>query len=150
MILDKQNMFSEAQAVTASAVSANTLDLSLARDIGPGEDLSIFVAVDETAASAGATTVEFQVISSAAAALTSPTVLMSSGPIGKSELTAGRKLIELKVPRAILLAQPVGQRYIGLNYVVAVANLSAGKFTAGIIVDFQDQKKDYASGFSIT
>jgi hypothetical protein len=150
MILDKQNMLSEAQAVTASAVSTNTIDLSLARDIAAGEDLSIFVAVDEAATASGSATVDFQVISSAAANLGSPTVLSATGPIGKAELTLGRKLIELKVPRAVLLAQPVGQRYLGIQYVVATGPLTAGKFTAGIVVDFQDQKVAYASGFSIT
>jgi len=150
MFLDKQNMLSEAQAVTASAVSTNTIDLGVARDIAPGEDLSIFVAVDVAALAAGAATVEFQVISSAAAALTSPTVLSSTGPIGKAELTLNRKLIELKVPRAVLLAQPVGQRYLGIQYVVATGPLTAGSFTAGIVVDFQDQKQLYASGFSVT
>jgi hypothetical protein len=149
MILDKQNMFSEAQAVTATAVSTNTIDLSLARDIGAGEDLSVFITVDEAAVSAGATTVDFQVISSAAAALTSPTVLAELPAVPKADLTLGRKAMEIKVPRATLLAQPVGQRYLGLNYVVNTANLSAGKFTAGIVKDFQDEKKLYASGYTV-
>jgi hypothetical protein len=149
MFLDKQSMLSEAQAVTASAVSANTIDLLTARDIAPGEDLSVFIAVDATATAAGAATVDFQFISSAAAALTSPTVLAATGPIGKAELTAGRKLIELKVPRAALLAQPVGQRYVGIQYVVATGPLTAGAFTAGVVVDFQDQKQTYASGFVV-
>jgi len=150
MILDKQNMLSEAQVVTASAVSTNTIDLGVARDIGAGEELSFFITVDETAVSAGATTVEFQVISSAAAALTSPTVLGGSGPIAKAELTLGRKVIELKVPRAALLAQPIGQRYLGVQFAVLVANLSAGKFTVGIAADFDDKNKIYPTGFAIT
>lgn len=149
MILDKQNMLSEAQAVTSTAVSTNTLDLGSARDIGAGEDLSVFIDVDVAATAAGAATVDFQVIISAAANLSSPTILGSSSPIGKAELTLNRKPIEIKIPRAALLAQPVGQRYLGLQYTVATGPLTAGTFTAGIIVDMQDMKKDYASGFAV-
>lgn len=150
-ILDSLLRVSAAQAVTATAVSTNTIDLSLARDIGAGEDLSFFISVDVAATAVGAATVDFQVITSAAAALTSPTIIGSSSPIGKAELTLNRKPIEIKIPRATLLAQPLGQRYLGLQFTVATGPLTAGTFTVDVGVDFSDGgTKAYASGFSVT
>lgn len=151
MILDKQNQLSSAQVVTSTAVSTNTIDLGTARDIGAGEELSIAVTVDVSAAAAGSATVDFQVISSAAANLSSPTVLSATGPIGKADLAAGRKTIELKVPRHVLASQPIGQRYIGIQYVVASGPLNAGSaFSAHVVKDFQDQKMIYPIGYSLT
>ena len=150
MFLDAQNLVSSAQAVTASAVSTNTIDLSQARDVGVGEELKFAITVDVAATAVGAATVTFQVISSASAALTSPTVLAQTDAIGKAELTLGRKPIELSILRATLLAQPIGQRYLGLQYTVATGPLTAGSFTAGIVVgSFQDVNKNYPAGYAI-
>lgn len=149
MIADAQNQLSAAQVVTASAVSTNTLDLGVARDIGSA-DLKVSITVDEAVTAVGAATVNFQVISSAAAALTAPTVLGQTDAIGKAELTLARRPIIVNIPRSVLLAQPVGQRYLGLQYTVATGPLTAGKFTANIVLDVQDiGKGNYASGFTI-
>jgi hypothetical protein len=149
MFLDKQLAVSEAQAVTVTAVSTNTIDLSTARDLG-ASDLNVVITVDEAATAAGAATVQFQIISSAAANLGSPTILGQTDAIAKTELTLGRKPIILKVPRAILLAQPIGQRYLGMQYAVATGPLTAGKFSAYFTHDAQDIGKNYASGYSIS
>ena len=46
MMLDAQNLFSDAQAVTAAAGSTNTIDLGIARDIGTGYPLFVALNVD--------------------------------------------------------------------------------------------------------
>jgi len=133
MLTDALLQLSSAQAITASAVSTNTIDLQQARDLGHGKDLYVAITVDEAATAAGAATVNFQVITSAAANLSSPAVLIQSGAIGKAELAIGCRPIVLRIPSAVLLAQPVGQRYLGVQYTVGTGPLLTGKFSAAIV-----------------
>ncbi|CAM8501902.1 hypothetical protein KVG90_21690 [Klebsiella pneumoniae] len=130
MILDKLLMFSEAQAVTASAASTDVIDLGpidgTRRDIGVGYPLELFVNVNTTAAAAGAATVNIQL-------QTSPdnstwTTLTSSGDLALSALTSGKRVMSQKVPQGV-------QRYLRFNYVVGTGPLTAGAFTAGINLD---------------
>lgn len=53
MIVDAQLLFSDQQAVTAAAASANSVDLKKARNIGVGERLFIVVTVDVAFTDAG-------------------------------------------------------------------------------------------------
>lgn len=149
MMTDALLQLSSAQVVTASAVSTNTIDLSQNRDIGAGEDLYATFSVAEAAVAAGAATVDFQVITSAAADLSSPTVIGTSGPVPKADLTLGRKPFSICINASILLAQPVGQRYFGVQYVVATGPLTAGKFSCAITDTDVGGPKYYASGFSV-
>lgn len=149
MITDALLLLSSAQAVTASAVSTNTIDLLQARDLGAGTDLYAHFTVDVAATAAGAATVTFQIISSAAANLSSPTVLVQTDAIGKAELTAGRRPITLEIPPSILAAQPIGQRYLGVQYTVATGPLLTGSFTATISESRVDMGKNYPSGFTV-
>lgn len=149
MITDALLLLASAQAVTATAVSTNTIDLGATRDIGTGEPLYAVITVDEAATASGSATVQFQLISSAAANLGSPTVLSQTDAIGKAELTLGRKPIVMELPSAILAAQPLGQRYLGMQFTVASGPLTAGKFTVNIVRDVQDVAKYYPAGYSV-
>lgn len=149
MMTDANLQLSNAQAVTASAVSTNTIDLGVARDMGPGSDLFATFTVDVAALAAGAATVTFQIISSAAANLGSPTILGQSDAIGKAELTIGRRPIQIRIPHSVLAAQPLGQRYLGVQYTVGTGPLTAGSFTCNITDSQVDVGKNYASGFTV-
>lgn len=46
MILDQQNQYSDAQALTATAVSTNVIDHGSDRDLGIGEPLAVLISVD--------------------------------------------------------------------------------------------------------
>lgn len=142
MITDKFLRVSEDQAVTATAVSTNTVDLSVARDMGEGRDLYMNFATTE--AVSGGTSIKFEVITSASADLSSPTVIGSSDAIAVAGLTLGKNV-------AVRLNPSIasnGQRYLGARFTV-VGSPTAGKFTADIVLDVQDGKKFYASGFSV-
>lgn len=147
MILDRQNTVSLAQAVTATAVSTDTIDLGQARDLGVADPLQWVITLDQ--AFNNLTSLEFQVISSANANLSSANVLASTGPVVLAQLTAGRRPIVIDMPRSLLAALPTGQRYIGLNYVVAGTAPSTGQITAALVMDVQDIGKNYPSGYTI-
>lgn len=49
MILDAQNLFSDAQAITVDAVGTNVIDLSQDRSIGNGEPMCVLFSVDVSA-----------------------------------------------------------------------------------------------------
>lgn len=142
MITDKLLRVSEDQALTTTAVSTNTIDLSVARDIGEGENLFMNFAV--TTALAGGTSVKFEVISSASADLSSPTVIGSSDAVVTASLVAGYNTA-VRINPSIASN---GQRYLGARYTI-VGTYSSGKVTADVVMNIQDGKKFYASGFTV-
>lgn len=146
MVIDAFLQFSSAQALTTTAVSTNTVDLGVARDIGPGEELEVVFTVPTVLA--GGTSINFQFITSAAANLGSPTVLVETGPVVTAQLGAGRPPIVLRVPRALLLAAPLGQRYIGIQY--TIVGTYTGNIDANLVLDAADVSKLYAASTPIT
>lgn len=146
MILDSTNMFSNGQAVTATANSTNVIDLSQARDIGPGHDVEFFILVTEAAAAAGAATVQAALVAADNAALDSnPIVLMETDAIGKAALTVGTQLLRTAVPAS----RVAGKRYLGVTYTVGTGPLTAGKFTSGLVFD-QQANTAYPSGLNVS
>lgn len=142
MITDKLLRVSEDQALTTTAVSTNTIDLSVARDVGEGQELFMNFAV--TAALTGGTSVKFEVISSASADLSTPTVIGSSDAIVSASLVAGKNVAVRINPNIA----STGQRYLGARYTI-VGTYSAGTVTADVVATIQDGKKFYASGFTV-
>jgi hypothetical protein len=144
MITDKLLRVSTDQALTTTAVSTDTIDLSVARDMGEGGDLIMHFAV--TAALTGGTSVKFEVIGATNAALSSGVVVLgSSDAVVTADLVAGKTIAVRLNPQIA----STGQRYLGARYTIS-GTYSAGTVTADIVLDVQDGKKFYASGFSVT
>tara|TARA_B100000927_G_C16326252_1_gene413413 strand:+ start:249 stop:680 length:432 start_codon:yes stop_codon:yes gene_type:complete len=142
MITDKLLRVSEDQAITTTAVSTDTIDLSVARDIGEGTALYMNFAV--TTALANGTSVKFEVITSANANLSSPTVIGSSDVILTAALTEGKNIVVRLNPEIA----GKGQRFLGARYTVA-GTFNAGKVTADVVETIGDGRKFYASGFTV-
>lgn len=151
--IDALLLLSDAQAFTATGLSTNTIDLSGVtpkRQVGTGRPLAVTVQIDVAAKTSGGTeTYEFQVIQSAAAALTTATILTTiifaaSGAIIATALTAGC-IIVLPIPPG----QPT-QRYLGLNFVGA--NTPTITLTAwlGRLGDAPVAPQFFAKGYVIT
>ena len=142
MITDKLLRVSEDQAITTTAFSTDTIDLSVARDVGEGTALYMNFAV--TTALANGTSVKFEVVISDNANLSSPVVVGSSDAILTAALTVGKNVVVRINPDIA----GKGKRYLGARYTVA-GTFNAGKVTADVVETIGDGQKYYASGFTV-
>ena len=137
MIFSNNLMFSENQAITATADSTNVVDLgtpgtpygaaaALEQDIGKGTPVHIRVQVTETFATLTSLTINISV--GAAATLGTK---IAAQTIAVANLVAGATF---DIP---FLPMGVDQRYLGLEYVVTGSNATTGKITAGITMGNQ-------------
>ena len=143
MITDSLLRVSEDQAITTTAFSTDTIDLGTARDIGEGTALYMNFCV--TTALANGTSVKFEVVTSANANLSSPTVVGSSDVILTAALTQGKNVVVRINPDIA----GKGKRYLGARYTVA-GTFNAGKVTADVVETIGDGQKYYASGFTVS
>lgn len=154
MILDSLLMFSNAQAVTVTAVSTNIIDLGItsgvpassagggARDIGIGDDpamkLLVQVVTTFTAGGAATLTVALQgAIDNGSGSPAAFSTWWSSPAYAVAGLNAGSRLLDMDMPRP-----PDGiaiPRFLQLNYTVATGPMTAGNLSAFIVLDRMDQ-----------
>lgn len=147
-MLDSLLKFSTAQAITATAVSTNVLDMLIGRDEGAGNALELNVYVTTAFVSAGGASLQVSLEASVDnatfyAILFGPAVLSAA-------LTLGAHLLAQPLPRLFQpLVQAIGiPRYIRLNYIVAISTFSAGKVDAWLSAgDRQVDKPVYPNNY---
>lgn len=141
MILDDTLVFSDAQAITATAASTNVIDIGAAgtpygagtavrRDIGVATNIPITVTVTETFATLTSLTISLQVDSTAA--FSSPATVATGPTVAAAALLAGT---QLSFPAEI--PEGVNEQYVRLLYTVAGSDATAGKITAAIVAGRQ-------------
>lgn len=141
MIFNINELFSDDQAITATAISTNVVDLGLPgtpqggvaplnQDVGKGNMIPILVQVTEdfTHATSSDLTITLEV--SAAAGLTSPVVLATE-TIAFADLKAGKQMFNQVVPNGADL------QFLGIRYTVGTTVFTGGKITAGITMGNQ-------------
>lgn len=127
MIIDKALQVSNKQAVTATAPSSDVIDFGQATPNTGTADAYLQIGVGQTAAAAGAATVQFVLQDSADGS--SFTDVVSTQAVALSGLKAGAQFV---------LPMPVThRRYVRVNYVVATGPLTAGQFSAQVVMGLQ-------------
>lgn len=108
-IIDSQLLFSDAQALTGSAASTNTIDLNSDRDVGIGEPMAVVVTVD-VAAGGTTPTLAIAVQTDATAGFGSTVTPLTSQTFAAAALTQGARFIFPLTADTQLL------RFVRLNY----------------------------------
>lgn len=139
MILDAFNEFSDAQAVTSTAISTNVVDLgpvddNALRDIGTGEEIYLVVSTNTLVTDSGSdATLTVTLESADNEALSSNAVVhFTTGALAfASYKDAGTVLAMVRLPAGSY------KRYLGVRYTVASGPLTAGAFDAFLTKDVQ-------------
>ncbi len=139
MILSAEQLLSDDQAVTATAISENVIDLGVAgtpydaaaafeQDIGKGNKIPILIQVTEDFATLTTLTITVEV---------SENSDMSSPKTLATEAISAAALVQGKQTRMQVIPDDADRRYLGLRYTVAGSDATAGKITAGITMGNQ-------------
>ncbi len=132
MITDAQNRPSFQQSLVGSGtiVSMESIDLlTTNRNIGRSFASRMFASLTSTLA--GATSVQAQLIESANANLSAPTVLASGPVVAVANATAGVEILDVPIPGT-------SKRYLGTQYIL-VGAASGGAVTAVAVSETDNQ-----------
>jgi Bbp16-like protein len=157
MFIDAQNLFSDAQAVTADAVGTNVIDLLADRSIGNGEPLAVFFQVDVAAdQTTGDEDYTFEVEYASNAAQSTGRQLIGrrafesgtpTAPAQDADLLVAGYVFYIPIPPTKLTES---ERYLGIRYDVTGTTPTI-TVTAGLIpMKFAQAENVYPDGITIS
>jgi hypothetical protein len=137
MIVDNTLVYSDSQAITATAASTNIVDVgaagtafgaaaALARDIGKATEIPLYVSVTQAFNNLTSLKVSFQSDDDPAFGTANNTV--AERTYAASELTLGARL-----PFPAEIPEGTSGRYTRLNYTVTGTAPTTGKIFAGVV-----------------
>lgn len=142
MILDKENRFSNGQAVTVTAISENVIDLvKAAQQLGEGEDIMVQVANKAAINSSGSASCLVELVTDDADTMGTPTVVQTIGTFSHGDAAGTKKTVKLQPGIAL-------ERYLAVRFTVTNGPLTGGTFDSYIVKD-ADLGKAYPSGFTV-
>lgn len=142
MILNKNLLLSDGQAITATAISENVIlwptngtppfeAAAITRNLGRGTPIPILMQVIEAFATLTSLTITLETADNAALS-SGAVVLASSGTIAAASLVVGyRPTFTRFVPDATM------KSYFGLRYTVGGSDATTGKITAAVATEVQ-------------
>lgn len=142
MYVDALLLFSDAQAVTATAASTSSIDLSAVRDAGTGEDLYVVVTCDVAMTDASSD-------STLAVAIEGDSTTTFTPDYTRTLFTFSALSAAGTVKIAKLSPGDVNLRYLQLKYTPASGDLTTGSFTA-FITSQVDKWTAYADAITIS
>ena len=143
MILDRENHVAAALAVagTGNLLATDVIDLGSARDLGAGSDVMFYNSIN-TAAAAGGTSIEFQIIGADDAAMSvNVVVLATTGAVAIAD-------IPINYLNFLRLQRAVPKRYISARLVRVGTFTGATTWSSGVTYDETDYRRFYAANFT--
>ena len=134
MILDTQALFSDAQPITATAASTNTIDFgpispaTRTFDVGKGDDVALLVQVVEDFNNLTSLQIDLELDSTPTF---TPDRVIPLATVPLAQLKAGSQIARDGLPRGLTL------QYGRLKYTVAGTAPTTGKITAGVVAGVQ-------------
>ena len=142
MYVDALLLFSDAQAITATAASTSHVDFGSVRDVGAGEDLYVVVSCDVAMTDASSD-------STVAVSIEGDSTTTFTPDFTRTLFTFSALSAAGTIKYAKLGPGDVNLRYLQLMYTVAGGNLTTGSFTA-FMTNNIDKYVSYADNITIS